>query len=209
MISAARAPVYPEAPATSTRAAGVPSRGCGLRSLTQRSPDLLQLRLDRLAALGDLLVGEGSIAGAELEVEREALAPLAELLALVEIEDLSRAQQPAAAGHHRRPHLGSRRLGRQHDREILVDGGESGDVLVALLADAGGAEQWRQVEFEGDGGVEVPAATGQRVHLAEPAGGGAAGRDDSRAARVQERLLCRSEAELDVELRRQTFEHAL
>ena len=49
-ICAARAPVKPEAPATSTRAAGSPSSGCASRSFTQRPPDRVQLRLDRARA---------------------------------------------------------------------------------------------------------------------------------------------------------------
>src|SRR5215211_3976931 len=105
MISAARAPVKPEAPATSTRAAGLPSSGWAAGSLTQRPSDLAQLRLDRLAPLGDLLVGEGAVVGAEFEVEGEALAALAELLAFEEVEDLRRVQQLAAAGQHRGAHL--------------------------------------------------------------------------------------------------------
>ena len=50
---------------------------------------------------GDLLVGERAVGGAELEPQREALAPLAELLALVEVEDLGRPQQLAAGRENR------------------------------------------------------------------------------------------------------------
>ena len=69
--------------------------GCAARSLTERAADLSKRRANRVAQLGDLLVGQGAIRGAELEAERQALAPLADLLAVVEVEDAGVAQELA------------------------------------------------------------------------------------------------------------------
>ena len=72
----------------------------------------------------DLLVGEGAVGGAELEPEGEALAPLPELLASIEVEDLGRVQQLATGGEDRRADLGGGDLLGDDDREVLVDRGE-------------------------------------------------------------------------------------
>ena len=131
--------------------------------------------------------------GAELEAEGQALAPLAQLLALVEVEDLGRAQQLAAAGEDRLADGSAATIGRNDDGEVLVGGRESGDVLVGLLARGGGGDQRRRVEFEGDRGLEVPGPADQRVDLAEPADRYAADRDRGGATGMQERLGCRRE----------------
>src|SRR5665811_2367804 len=106
-IWAASAPVKPEAPATKTLAF----------SLTWGSSYLLERGDDRVALRRDLLVGEGAVGGAELEPQGEALAPLPDLLALVEVEDLGLAQQPAAAGQHGLANLRGRDVARDHDGE--------------------------------------------------------------------------------------------
>src|SRR5215218_7868344 len=86
---AAIAPAYPLAPSTATLG-------------TQLAPDLVaQRREDLLAPLGDLLVGERAVGGAELEPHRERGAALADLRAAVHVEHLRAAQErsPGAADH--------------------------------------------------------------------------------------------------------------
>src|SRR4051794_33512802 len=117
-IFAARAPVKPLAPATSTRAAGAPSSGWFASSFTQLPPDLPECGDDRVAHPVDLLVGQGPVGGAELEPQRQALPPLPQLLAFVEVEDAGRAQQLAAGRDHRRAHLLGRHLGGDDDGEV-------------------------------------------------------------------------------------------
>src|SRR5918995_1747091 len=71
---AAIAPAYPLAPSTATLG-------------TQLAPDLVAQRGDDLlASLGDLLVGERAVGGAELEPHRQRDAALADLRAVVDVE---------------------------------------------------------------------------------------------------------------------------
>src|SRR3954451_24130207 len=106
---AARAPVRPEAPATSTR----------VFSLTKQPPDLHDRRLDQHPDRGDLLIGQRAVRGAELEGEGDGLPALADLFAVEEVEDGGRAEQVATGLEHGCSHsLGAEVLGND-DREVL------------------------------------------------------------------------------------------
>src|ERR1700750_114236 len=86
-----RAPPNPPAPSTATRWSG-----------TQPPSDLRQRGLDRRAALGHLGVGERPVGGLERKPPRQRLLALAGLLAPIDVEQLERRQQRAAALADRR-----------------------------------------------------------------------------------------------------------
>src|SRR4029077_9591763 len=185
-------------PATRTRAraVGSPSRGCWRASFTERPSYAVQLRSDRLALCGNLLVGEGAVAGSELEPQSEALAALAHLLTFIEVEHIAAPQQLAAPGHDRIAYL-CRRGAAGHDRsQVLPHGRKGGHVLEDLLAGGGCIDQRRQIHFEADRRLQVPLATDERVQLADPAGIGLADHDLRRAPPVPEGLGRRLKCEL-------------
>src|SRR3954468_15745014 len=79
-IAAASAPANPAAPRTATLC-------------TKGTAELRELGLDRRTRAGHVFVGKGALRGAELEPQRERLAPLAHLLARVHVEQLRPVEQ--------------------------------------------------------------------------------------------------------------------
>src|SRR3954465_8192985 len=168
---AARAPVYPDAPATRTRLA------------TQLGPQLVaQPRHDLLAQPCDLVVGQRAVVGRELEVQRERDALVVELVA---VEDAHRTQQRAARLAHSAHDVGRGHRGVDDHGEVLAHGREARDV--AVLDALGDQREHRpELELEGRDALEVPVLGDERVQLAEPPDLGAAGPHDAGAPRVQE-----------------------
>src|SRR5215207_2212607 len=116
---AAIAPAYPLAPSTATLG-------------TQLAPDLVAQRGDDLLApLGDLLVGERAVGGAELQPDGERRAALADLRAAVDVEHLGAAQERAAGAPDHLQHARGRHAVADDDREVLPDRRERREVLVA------------------------------------------------------------------------------
>ena len=162
-----------------------------------------QRRLDRRAALGDLLVGERAVGGAELEPQREALAALADLLAAVEVEDLGRAQQLAAAREHRGAHaLGADVLG-DDDGDVLVDGRDRRSRPRSARSPCGEAATSgaRSSSKRGAASRSQARQTSGWSSPIQPRVGAA---DEHRAARpgMQERLVAGLDRELGAELAR-------
>ena len=134
---------------------------------------------------------------------------LADLLALVEVEDVRGAQQLAAAAQHRLAQLRHGDTIGHDDREVLVDGREGGHVLVGLVPRRGRRGESSQIDFEADGGIEVPSPADERVQLADPASDGVACAHMRGAPWVQERLLGRPEGEPDADLTTKRFQSPL
>ena len=161
---AASAPASPDAPATRPDAGRLSSRSDPPISASAASI--------ALAALGDLRVGERPVGGPELEPQREALAPLADLLAAVEVEDVGDAQQLAAA-RRARPR-GPAPPGTSSSTTTARSWWTAGigrDVLVVLRA----RPARRRPAARGRPRSRRPlsrsqVAADQRVELAEPAG---------------------------------------
>src|SRR5829696_2584466 len=196
---AARAPVNPEAPATRTRAAGLPSRGCPRVSATERTSDVGQGRLDPIPELRDVVLGQGPVRSPVLDPHRQALHFRVDLLAFVEVEDRRGDDQLAPGPNDGVADVFGRPLDRDDDCEIFEDGGMDGDLGVDLLAGRGGGDQGRQIDLEAGRRLEIPLAADQRVDLADPARRLAGGVDPGGAARVQEGLRLRLEGEGDAE----------
>src|SRR5215216_167768 len=116
---AAIAPAYPLAPSTATLA-------------TQLAPDLVAQRGDDLLApLRDLLVGERAVGGAELQPDGERGAALADLRPAVDVEHLRVAQQCAAGAPDHVEHARGGHTVGDHDRQVLADRRERGQILIA------------------------------------------------------------------------------
>src|SRR3954447_16996990 len=195
---AASAPAKPDAPATTTRA-----------SLTKRPSDPGERSLDRVAPLRDPGIRQGSVGRSELQPQREALSPLPNLLAPVEVEHGGAAKELPAALHHRPPNGCRGNVVGNDDRQVLVDARIGGDVLVRFSAVRRGGNQIGQPDREGGRRFEVPLAADQWVDLAQPARLDAAHDDSRRAPRVQEGLHLGPELDLDSEVARESLERAL
>src|SRR4051812_35611685 len=87
-IFAASAPVNPFAPATRTRAAGVPSSGCAASLFTEGPPRPSQARPYRPPPQLRNPHGGGGGRGTEFQPPRQGLPAPARALAPVEVEDI-------------------------------------------------------------------------------------------------------------------------
>src|SRR5687768_10373325 len=198
-IRAASAPANPLAPAMRIR-------GC---LLTERAPDSSEGLCNAIAHRLDLVVRERSVLSAELEPQREALVPLGDLLAAIEVEDLGVSEKVAARLGDRRPDALGWHVLPHHDREVLEQSGVSEKVLVDLVAGRSSREERRDVELERNGCRQVPPGRNCRVQLAQPAGLCTPEGNGRSARRMEERLRRGLEHGLSAKTTGNDLDHAL
>src|SRR5947209_20599396 len=109
----------------------VPAPGWACRSATELASQRGDGGHDPLAQRRDVLVGEGLLARAEAQRERQRTPPGADLLAAVDVENARLAQRLAGGGPHR--------LEQPRGAELL--GERDRDVLAQLRVGAEGREQ--------------------------------------------------------------------
>src|ERR671916_742496 len=108
----------------------------------------LELLLDRRAALGHLVVGQGAVGGAEFEAQRERLVALAHLLAAVEVEHVERGKQLPRSRAYDLGEPGRRNLLGNDHGDVLQHRGEARNVAVGRDAPLGELVDQIDVQLE-------------------------------------------------------------